>query len=91
MDFPIKSDSPEYKLAEAIAQDLVIDGVDGMMAMPLAIKLMALIDGCHEDPMIGVEQIRQSRIESDEWWVKYHPKTKHAKQAKIRLKNLRTS
>lgn len=91
MNFPMGPDTPEWKLAEAIAEDMVIDGVDSMMALPLAIKLMVLIDDSHDDPMIGVEKIRQSRIQSDEWWVKHHPKTKHAKQAKIRLKNLRTS
>jgi hypothetical protein len=85
MKFPIDTDSPEMKLAEAIAQDLVIDGVDGMLALPMAIRLMAVIDAAHDDPMIGVEEIRRKRQQSDEWWVQYHPKTKHAKQAKLRL------
>lgn len=78
-------DSPEDELARAIAEDLVIEGIDGGAALPLAIKLMAVIDAAHDDPKIGVQKIRQDRKESDEWWVKYHPKTKHAKQARIRL------
>lgn len=85
MKFPISPDSSEDELARAIAEDLVIEGFDGRLALPLATKLMAVIDASHDDPKIGVQRIRQERRESDEWWVKYHPKTKHAKEARIRL------
>jgi len=86
MKFPIEIDSPEDKFAQALANDLCIEGISGGLALPLAIKLMALIDAAHDDPMIGVEKIIKDRKNSDEWWVRYHPKTKHAREAKKRLK-----
>lgn len=86
MNFPIGPDTPEMDLAYAIAEDLVIDGVDSMSALPIAIRLMSIIDQSHNDPNIGIKKIKENRRESDEWWVTYHPRTKHAKQAKLRLK-----
>lgn len=85
MNFPIQIDSPEDKLAKTIAEDLVIDGIDSMLAFPLAVSLMSIIDSSHDDPNVGIELITKNRKSSDEWWVKYHPNTKHARAAKKRL------
>jgi hypothetical protein len=85
MNFPLQIDSPEDELAKAIANDLVIDGINGMLALPLAIKLMAIIDEAHTDPLIGVKKIKEQRKQSDQWWVDNWPKTKNARQAKKRL------
>lgn len=86
MNFPIESNSPEMKLAMAIAEDLVIEGFDSSIVLPIAIKLMATIDAAHDDPLIGVETLKIDRRRSDEWWIQYHPNTKIAKQAKKRIK-----
>ena len=86
MKFPIQPNSPEWKLAEAIATDLCIDGFDPGQCMPVAIHIMAVVDAAHDDPLVGVTQIKENRKRSDEWWIKYHPNTKTAKAAKLRLK-----
>lgn len=85
MKFPIKLNSSEYQLAEAIAIDLVHEGLDEMVALPVAMRLMSTINDSHDDPLVGVEQIKNHRLWSDLWWVKYHPKTKHARAARKRL------
>ncbi len=86
MKFPISPDTPEDRLAHAIAKELVIEGFDSMLALPVAISLMAAINHGHDDPMKAVEYLGSRRKKSDEWWVKYHPKTNMAKSAKARLK-----
>lgn len=89
MKFPISIDSPEDKLAHAIAQELLIEGVFtprlAMMALSIAIRLMAVIDEGHEDPLKAIQKLAESRKYDDEWWVKYHPKTKMGRAAKRRL------
>lgn len=86
MKFPIEVDSIEDKFARELAKDMTYDGIDGMFAMPLAIHLMYLVFQYQDNLQAGIERIKQDRKKSDEWWVKYHPRTKRAKEAKMRLK-----
>jgi hypothetical protein len=85
MKFPIELDSPEMRLAEAIATDLAIDGILPGLALPVAIKIMSACEAGKDDPDKGVQELQARRRESDLWWIEYWPKTKTAKEARKRL------
>lgn len=87
MNIPVELGSPESKLAEAIAEELVIQGFNSGLALPVAIHIMCAVDKGHDDPMLGVQDLKESRRQSDEWWVQYHPKTKCGRAAARRLRN----
>lgn len=85
MNLPVEPDSPELALAEEIAHELALDGFNPGLALPVALRIMCVVVQSVDDPLIGVAHLRESRRQSDEWWVKYHPKTKRAKEARLRL------
>jgi hypothetical protein len=82
---PITLGSPEDKLAKAIAVDLAIYGLDGGLCLPAAIHILTTIVENIDNPLAGIESLKESRRRSDTWWVKQHPKTKTAREAKRRL------
>lgn len=86
MKFPISTGSPEMRLAEALAKELVIEGFDSGLALPFAINLMAACEEGRDDPDKGVVYLQESRWLSDEWWVKHYPETKFGETAKKRLR-----
>ncbi len=87
MNFPIKTDSPEEKLAHAIMNELIIEGIPGRVAMQIAMQLVKVVDDSHNDPMIGVKRLKGSREDTDKWWVKYYPNTEYGREAAERLKS----
>lgn len=88
MKFPVDVNTPEMELAKAITAELVIDGFDSGLALPMAIHIMSACNVGHDDPLLGVDQLKRERRQSDEWWVKHHPTTDEAERAKIRLGDL---
>jgi len=85
MDLPIQNNSPEEALAKEISKELVIEGFASGLALPFAMKLIKIIDDAHDDPLREIKQIKEERRIEDEWWIKYWPATKFAKQAKHRI------
>ena len=91
MKFPISVGTPEMRLAEALAKELVIEchgdvGFDPGLALPFAISLMAACEEGHDDPDKGVAYLREARRTSDEWWVEHYPDSKFGGTAKKRLR-----
>ena len=86
MNFPIEPDTPEERLAEAIATDLAIDGFDPCCALPCAIHIMSACNKGHDDPDKGVQWLQTARKRTDEWWITNHPNSQHAKDARKRIK-----
>jgi len=86
MKFPITIDSPEDRLARALAKELAIEGLPENLSCCIAVRIMRAIDLGHDDPMLGVQELSRVRHETDTWWVQNWPKTDTGKEAKARLK-----
>lgn len=72
---PIDVKSPQDRVAKIIAYELTLNNVDGVSALPLAMKIMGAIqDGIDADDLQKIiDNIREGWKESIHFWETYHP------------------
>ncbi len=85
MNFPIEPDSPEDLLAQAIAKELAIVGIDPEVAYTTAIRIMKVCQIGHNEPSFGVWYIQEQRKQDDTWWTINYPLSLNGIKAQQRL------
>lgn len=72
---PVHPDSPQEKLSEHLAVELVRAGLKPGMALPVAIRMMGAIQKALQAGRVeaAVEDMLHNWRQQDEWWKTNHP------------------
>lgn len=71
---PVPPDTPQEKLADHLAIELVRHGIQPGMALPAAIRIMGVFQKVFDGGVnAAIENMLHSWRQSDNWWKENHP------------------